>query len=80
MFNPVEGDRLPAQHLDKIVDILGRLDVATEPSKMDIPGFHLQALDGEFEGHWAVQVAEDLAISFRFVGSDVYDVDLLQRT
>lgn len=80
VFQSVEGDDLPAEHLDKIADILGRLEVATEPSKMDIPGFHLRELDGEHDGHWGVQVADDLVVSFRFEGSDVYDVDLLKQT
>ena len=79
MYDSVPDDDLPAEHLDRIADILGRLDVATDPSKMDIPGFHLRALDGEFAGHWGVQVSEDLLISFRFEGSDVYDVDLLAQ-
>ena len=39
-----QDDDLPAEHLDRIADILGRLDVATDPSKMDIPGFRLRAL------------------------------------
>ena len=77
LYHSVESEELPAEHLDKIADILGRLDVASEPSNMDIPGFRLRALDGEREGHWAVQVAEDLLIGFRFEGSDVTDVDLL---
>ena len=79
VYHSVEEEELPAEHLDKIEDILGRLDVATEPCKMDIPGFHLRALDSEHEGYWAVQVADDLLISFRFEGSDVYDVDLLAQ-
>ena len=79
MYLSVEDDELPTEHVDKIADIVGRLYVATEPSRMDIPGFHLRALDGELEGHWAVQIAEDLLISFRFEGSDVYDVDVLEQ-
>ncbi len=76
MYHSVDEDDLPHEHLDKIADILGCPNVATEPSKMDIPGFHLRALDSEHEGHWGVQVADDLLISFRFEDSDVYDVDL----
>ena len=79
MYVPVDDDELPAGHLDKIADILGRLEVATDPSKMDIPGFHLRALDGDHDGHWGVSVADDLLISFRFDGSDATDVDLLAK-
>ncbi len=77
MYHSVEEEELPAEHLDKIADILGRLDVASEPSSMDIPGFQLRRLDGYHEGQWAVRVADDLLISFRFVGSDITEVDLL---
>ena len=79
VFVSFEEDELPAEHLDNMADILGRLDVATDPSKMDIPGFHLRALDGDHEGHWSVKVSDDLLISFRFDGSDATDVNLLAR-
>lgn len=72
-----EEIELPPEHLDRIADILGRLDVATDPSKMDIPGFHLRALHKELEGHWGVKVSEDLIITFRFEGHDATDVDLV---
>jgi proteic killer suppression protein len=71
-----DSSYLPPQHIDKIEDILGRLDVATEPSKMDIPGFRLHPLHGNLEGHWAVRVSRNWRITFRFEGADVTDVDL----
>lgn len=79
MYVSVDDDELPAEYVDKIADILGRLDVASDPAKMDIPGFQLRALDGDHEGHWGVKVSDDLLISFRFDGSDATDVDLLAR-
>ena len=77
MYDSVPDDGLPAEHLDRIADILGRLDVATDPSKMDIPGFHLRALGDDLEGHWGVRVSHDLLITFRFDGHDATDVDLV---
>ena len=68
---------LPPQHVDKIEDILGRLDVATEPSKMDIPSYRLHPLRGNLEGHWAVRVSRNWRITFRFEGANVTDVDLI---
>ncbi len=68
---------LPPQHIEKIEDILGRLDVATAPSKMDIPAFRLHPLHGNLEGHWAVQVSRNWRITFRFEGVDATDVDLI---
>ena len=77
MYDSVPDDDLPAEHLDRIADILGRLDVATDPSKMDIPGFRLRALDDDLKGHWGVRVSDDLLITFRFEGHDATDVDLV---
>ena len=56
-MNATTSSYLPPQHLEKIEDILGRLDVATEPSKMDIPGHGLHELRGDLAGHWAVRVS-----------------------
>ena len=74
-----QGDAryLPPQYVDKIEDILARLDAAADPSKMDIPGFRLHQLHGELAGHWAVRVSRNWRITFRFAGADVYDVDLV---
>ncbi len=42
--------------LDKIENILARLDVATAPEKMDLPGFRLHPLKGELRSFWSVTV------------------------
>ena len=68
---------IPPQHTEKIEDILGRLDVATEPSNMGVPGFRLHQLRGDLADHWAVSVSRNWRITFRFDGGDVYDVDLV---
>lgn len=68
---------LPAQYAGKIEDILGRLDVASEPSQLDIPGLALHPLTGDRAGFWAVRVSRNWRITFRFQDGDVYDVDLV---
>ena len=72
-----DSSYVPPQHVDTIEDILGRLDVAVEPSSMDIPGYRLHPLRGNLEGHWAVRVSHNWRITFRFEGIDVTDVDLV---
>lgn len=72
-----DSSYLPPQHVDKIEDILSRLDVASEPSEMSVPGFRLHQLHGNLEGHWAVRVSRNWRITFRFVGTDVTDIDLV---
>ena len=75
----VKGDRrrLAADQVAKIDRILARLDVATEPEQMDIPGFRLHPLKGDLADHWAVSVTANWRIVFRFVAGNAVDVDLV---
>jgi toxin HigB-1 len=52
------GDRrrLLAEHVPKIARALVQLDVATDASDMDLPGFHLHQLTGNLAGFWSVTV------------------------
>jgi toxin HigB-1 len=44
------------QHVEKLRDILARLDAAHEISDLNLPGFRLHALKGDLSGFWAVKV------------------------
>jgi proteic killer suppression protein len=57
--------------------ILARLDVASEPGDMALPGFRLHPLKGELAGFWAVSVSGHWRVTFRFEGGNVSDVDLI---
>ncbi len=74
-----EGDRrrLSSEHADKIERILARLDEATGPRSMDLPGFRLHPLKGDLAGYWSVSVSGNWCIVFRFDGANVRDVDLV---
>ncbi len=74
-----EGDRrrLSSEHADKIERILARLDEATGPRSMDLPGFRLHPLKGDLAGYWSVSVSGNWRIVFRFDGANVRDVDLV---
>jgi proteic killer suppression protein len=74
-----KGDRrrLSSEHADKIQRILARLDEATEPRNMDLPGFRLHPLKGDLAGYWSVSVSGNWRIVFRFDGANVRDVDLI---
>ena len=63
------------EHVDKLRDILARLDASIAPSDMDLPGFRLHALKGKLKGFWAVTVRANWRVIFRFVGNDALDVD-----
>jgi proteic killer suppression protein len=62
---------------DKIARILARLDEATRPEHVDIPGFRLQPLRGELAGYWSITVHANWRIIFRFEQGDATDVDLV---
>jgi proteic killer suppression protein len=63
------------EHADKLRDILARLDAAGHIADMDLPGFRLHPLKGEFKGLWAVTVRANWRVIFRIANGDVLDVD-----
>ena len=65
------------QHADKIARMLARLDEATRPEQLDLPGFRLHPLKGELAGFWSITVHANWRIIFRFEQGDVTDVDLI---
>jgi len=74
-----KGDRrrVSADYADKVERILARLDEATEPGSMDLPGFRLHPLKGDLAGFWSVSVSGNWRIVFRFDGANACDVDLV---
>ncbi len=66
-----------AEHAVKLRDILARLDAASAVADMDLPGFRLHPLKGDFRGFWAMTVRANWRVIFRFADGDVLDVDYL---
>ena len=77
LYQRGDSRQIPPQSLEKIERILARLDAATEPRHMDLPGFRLHPLRGPLRGFWAVRVSGNWRIIFRFEGNNVYSVDLV---
>ena len=65
------------QQLERIKRVLARLSRASEPRHMDLPGWRLHPLKGEWAGFWSVTVSANWRIVFRFEEGDVTDVDYL---
>ncbi len=63
--------------LDKAERILTALDSAVTPQALDIPGYRLHPLKGEWKGFWSVTVRANWRIVFRFAGTDAFDVELI---
>jgi len=74
-----EGDPtgVNPQHVEKIENILGLLDVAQDIEDMNVPTFRLHALKGDLKGFWAVTVRANWRIIFRFAEGRASDVDLI---
>jgi toxin HigB-1 len=73
------GDRsgIRPDLLDTVEDILARLDEAETPRAMNLPGYRLHALKGNLQGFWSVTIRANWRIIFRFDGTDVFDVELI---
>ncbi len=68
--DPEHQTQGPAHFLEK-----GR-NQAQNPADMDLPGFRLHLLKGDYKGFYAVDVSGNWRIVFRFEGSDTADIDL----
>ena len=77
LFERGDGRRISPDLISKVERVLARLDEATEPGDMNLPGFRLHPLRGNLADHWAVSVSGNWRIVFRFVGRDVTDVNLI---
>jgi proteic killer suppression protein len=64
-----------SQHVERVRDILARLDASASIMDMDLPGFRLHSLKGELKGYWAVTVRANWRVVFRFDEGDAFDVD-----
>lgn len=68
---------LNPEHVAKIDRLLSRLDQASEPQHMDLPGFRLHPLRGNLAGFWSVTVRANWRLIFRFEEGDATDVDYI---
>ena len=74
-FSAGKTSKIQARHAERLRLILGRLNVATEPRDMNLPGLHLHPLKGDRRGTWAVSVSGNWRLTFKFEGEDAILVD-----
>ena len=63
--------------IEKTARVLARLDIATLPEQLNLPGFRLHRLEGDLVGYWSVTVEGDWRIIFSFDVENTTDVDLV---
>ena len=68
---------LRADLIDKIERILTLLDAASSPQALDLPGYRLHKLKGDWRGYWSVTVRANWRIVFRIENGHPCKVDLV---
>ena len=63
--------------LDTVEDILARLDEADAPQALNLPGYRLHSLKGDWNGFWSVTVRANWRVILCFQGADAFDVELI---
>lgn len=62
-------------HAPRLARQLARLDVASSPEDMNVPGWRLHRLAGNLEGHYSVTVNGNWRMTFMFDADDAVLVD-----
>ena len=57
LYERGERRHIPPEVVDKVERVLSRLDVATEPQDMNLPGYRLHRLRGNRAGFWSVSIS-----------------------
>ena len=70
-----DASKLPHDRLQRIAMILDRLDAATSPEDVNLPGFGFHKLSGTSKGRFAVSVSANWRITFGWQEQDAVDVD-----
>ena len=63
------------QHAGRIGRQLARLDVATNPRDMNVPGWRFHELEGARKREYAVWINGNWRLTFRFAGTDAVKVN-----
>lgn len=58
------------QHANKLKRQLSKLDEATKPESMNIPGWDIHPLHGDLKEQWSVKVSGNWRITFMFENGD----------
>ena len=77
LYEKDDRKSLNPDHVDRLSRILARLDVATNPQAMDLPGYYLHPMQGNWAGYWSVRVSGNWRVLFRFEDGNSCDLDYL---
>ena len=74
-FSNSETKGINTKNAPRIERLLDRLDAATKPEDMLLPGYGFHGLSGFNPKRYAVSVSGNWRITFAFEGEDAVDVD-----
>jgi proteic killer suppression protein len=77
LYDGKTAKRVSPDHLVKLRRILTALDGAAEASDMDLHGFDLHPMRGNYKGFWSVWVSGNWRVIFRFEDNEPVNVDYL---
>jgi proteic killer suppression protein len=66
---------IQASHAKRLARMLSRLDTASQPRDLNVPGWNLHALTGDLAGRWSLWVNGSWRLTFVFDGEDVILLD-----
>lgn len=69
-----DASKLSVENADRVRRILARLDVATKPEEMNLPGYYFHVLKSD--GRYSVRVTGNWRLTFAWEDDDALDVDL----
>jgi proteic killer suppression protein len=72
-----DASKLQSQHVSKIRLILTRLDAATTPEELNVPGYGLHQLKGDMKAFWSVKIDKNYRIIFRIENENIRDIDYI---
>ena len=78
LFRTAKSRRLPPDILRRAILRLNQLEHTTSVDELRFPPANrLEALHGDRQGQWSIRINSQWRVCFRFVDSDVFDVQVI---
>ena len=78
LFRTGKSRRLPSDILRRAILRLNQLEHTTSVDELRFPPANrLEALHGDRQGQWSIRINSQWRVCFRFVDSDVFDVQVI---
>ena len=68
---------IQSQHVQKLADILDRLDASKRVTDLKFPGSNLHTLKGKMKGLWSIKVSGNWRVVFSFKEGDAFSINYI---